>query len=161
MWIDHRRSAVLLMLACLTLSACVPRIYPRHTLELQHPDPEALDIRYAPFEGCLLQREVPVSYRLQRPQYVLRAEVGFASDHDAASLALSLEGEGALSARFPGLVPAPHRQPLERGYRYRLDTTSIVDGRFNVEVLRDDQVLDRQWFRVHRRHCRAVDFGGR
>ncbi len=161
MWIDRHGSAALLTLACVAMTACVPRIYSRHTLELQHPDPAALDIHYAPFEGCLLQRQVPVSYRLQRPQYVLRAEVGFASEDDAASLVLSLEGEGALSARFPGLVPAPHRQPLERGYRYRLDTRSIVDGRFNVEVLRDDQVLDRQWFRVQQRHCRALDIDGR
>ena len=142
----------------LLLSACAPRFYQRETLNLDHADFDALEIRYASMDGCLLRREVPVSYRLRRPQYQLGVDISFGNAPGTASLVLSLSGDNHLAARFLD-IPQPPAKPLDEGVRYRVEAATIPDGRLRFEVLRNDQTLERQTLQVTAEHCRAMSLG--
>lgn len=158
----ERTRRLLLSLGCLAgLSACAPQLYQRETLQIDHREFERFEIRYAPMDGCLLSREVPVSYRLQRPDYALHVDVGFGNGENSASLALSLLGDNDLGARFVDLAAAPRANPLDDGVRYRIPADALADGRLSFDVLLDDTVLEREVLQVRTQRCRAISLGDR
>lgn len=163
MWTKRPLRLALVALAA-GLAACAPRLHQRQILLLEHADPvaaEAMEIRYAPFDGCLLKRDVPVQYQLARPGYTLQIEVGFGRDDQPPGLSLIVLGDADLQARFPGLAPTPEAQPLEDGRRYRIDGAALPADGLRIDVLREDQWLGREFLRVSQQHCRALSLGDR
>lgn len=138
------------------LAACAPRLYQRETLALDHAELDQFEIRYADFDSCLLRRPVPVSWKVQRPLYTLELDVNFGADAQPASLDLQLSGDPELSARFPGLEPAPKATALETGARYRV---AAVPSTLSVTVLRGAAELGQETLRVQRETCRALSVG--
>lgn len=151
----------LLISACIGLAACAPKLYQRETLQVDHRDFERFEIRYAPMDGCLLNRDVPVAYRLQRPDYALLIEVGFGNGENTASLALSLTGDNDLSARFNGVAPLPQAHRLDDGVRYRIPVSSMRGGQLAFDVLLDQIMLEREILQVQTQRCRAISLGDR
>lgn len=143
----------------LLLAGCAPRLHQRHTVVLEPTEPDVVEMRYGAFEGCLLRREMPVQYRVQRPDYRLQFEVGSSPVERSPSLAVVLQGDGRLQARFPGLSSAPSAQALDGGQRYVLAADTLPASDLRVEVLRDDAVLGREQFAVRRESCRALSLG--
>lgn len=148
----------LVIVCCLALGACAPRLYQRETLKLDHRDLDQFEIRYANFDGCLLRRPVPVSYRLQRDAYLLSLDVRFGNDQTAAGLDVGLSGTGTLSARFPGLGAVAPASTTESGARYRLDS-SAFESPLRVQVWRGETLLGDETLGVRREHCRALSLG--
>lgn len=150
----------LLIATSVLLAACSPRLYQRETLKLDHSDFEQFAIRYEAFDGCLLKRDVPVSYRLQRPQYLMTLDVRFGNDRDPASLDLSLTGTGGLRALFADPSAALPGAEIEDGVRYHVDTGTVRNGSVVLHVLRDDEELGVETIRIERESCRALSLGG-
>lgn len=148
----------LALICCLVLGACAPRLYQRETLEIDHRDLDQFEIRYANFDGCLLRRPVPVSYRLQRGAYLLSLDVRFGNDQTAAGLDVGLSGAGALSASFPGLGTVAPTSTTESGTRYRLDS-SAFESPLRVQVWRGGTLLGDETLGIRREHCRALSLG--
>lgn len=156
---DPMLRAVLLG-ACVVLStACAPRLYLRETLQLDHRDLGQFEIRYADFDGCLLQRPVPVSYRVKRALYTLSLDVHFGTDASAASLDIGLIGSEELSARFPDLAVPPTSLTGEGGARYRFTADALRGSGFTIEVFDGKTPLAQEIVMVRRESCRAVSFG--
>ncbi len=142
----------------LLLAACAPRLYERQTVALDHPDLGSFEIRYAEFDGCLLKQTVPVSYRVQRAQYVLALGVHFGNTPDPAALDVDLLGDADLTANFPGRPDAPAPTSIENGVRYRLDADRM-GSQLAVRVQRDGRVLGEERFEIERSRCRALSLG--
>lgn len=152
---ERSRMFLVALGGCLALSACAPRLYQRETLKLDHRDLDQFEIRYAEFDGCLLRRPVPVSYRLQRSSYVLNLEVRFGNDQTAAGLEVGLSGTGTLNARFPDLGPVEPISVTDGGSRYRLDSARL-GGALRVQVLRGATQLGDETITIERQRCRAL-----
>lgn len=155
---DPKLRAVLIG-ACALLAACAPRLYQRETLQIDHRDLGQFEIRYTEFEGCLLERQVPVSYRVKRALYTLTLDVHFGSDDAPAGLDVGLIGAGDLSARFPDLSASPAPIPGQDGVRYRFNADALRGGGFTLEVLEGKTLLAQEIVMVRREHCRAFSFG--
>lgn len=145
--------------ACALLTACAPRLFQRETLQIDHPDLEQFDIRYADFEGCLLKRPVPVSYRVKRALYTLSLDVHFGNADGAAGLDVGLIGSGDLSGRFPDLGSSPPATQTEDGMRYRIAASALSGSGFTLEVLQGGTPLAQEIIFVRRQHCRALSLG--
>lgn len=143
---------------CGLLAACAPRLYQRETIAVDHRDIEQFEIRYAAFEGCLWKQQVPVSYRLRRPNYVLDLGVHFGSAPQAASLDLNLSGAPDLSARFPALARAPAVTETEGSVRYRVDSAQAGSS-ITMIVLRAGMPVGEEHLRLERSTCRALAVG--
>lgn len=154
-----RRFHLCVVVASVLLAACAPRLYQRQTIELDHRELDQFEIRYAEFEGCLLQRQVPVSYRLRRPQYTLDLAVHFGSRTEPASLDLALSGGQDLTARFPGLKEAPAAVETEQGaVRYRFQAERARTD-LSLVVLRGETRLGEEYLRIEHSTCRALSLG--
>lgn len=151
--------AILIAVCALLTAACAPRLYQRETLKLDHPDLDQFEIRYADFEGCLLKRPVPVSYRVKRALYTLTLDVHFGSDPNPAGLDVWLSGPGRVSARFPDLAVAPLAAALDEGVRYRIASNALRGNGFTLEVMQDQALLGQEIIHVRREHCRALSVG--
>lgn len=155
-----QRPAIHALLAITALlTACAPRFYQRETLKLDHHDLDQFSIRYQSFEGCLLKRDVPVNYRVQRDRYRMTLDVHFGDDAHPATLDLGLTGEGQLDARFSGLSIAPAKTETEDGVSYRIDPGSMHDGSFVAHILRGTEELGVEAIRFERQSCRALSLG--
>lgn len=143
-------------LATTILAGCVPRLYQRETLSLDHREIERFDIRYADFEGCLLRRPVPVAYKLERPSYTLTLDVRFGEDDRAPGIDLGLIGGESLSATFSGLTPEPIATVDAGAAHYRVDAGSIRGASFAVQVLLAGRPAGEEIILVRREHCRAL-----
>lgn len=152
------RTGLLLILAA-AISACAPQLYRRNTVVLDHAALDLFRIGYAEFDGCLLRREVPVNYELQRPHYRMRLEIHFGNGGNAAGIGLELSGPDALSARFADLDPAPVEQPIDGGVRYRIDSASVRADRFTIQVLGDGVLLGEETLQTRTDSCHAVSLG--
>ncbi|MGQ0698482.1 MAG: hypothetical protein ACT4PZ_09585 [Panacagrimonas sp.] len=157
--VSERTAISALMLVVSLLTACSPRLYQRETLALDHRDLDQFEIRYQNFDGCLLKRDVPVGYRLQRPQYRMTLDVHFGDTGHPASIDLGLIGQGALSASFPDLSIAPARTETEEGVRYRIAADNVRNRSFVLHVLRDGGQLGIETVRIERKSCRALGLG--
>lgn len=146
----------LLLLPAL-LSACTPQVFQRQTVTLDHAELERFEIRYAELPGCLWRRQVPVHYRLERAGYVLDFDIDFGLDRRKPELELNLS-PAQLSARFPGLDPAPIAEELEQGKRYQLAMSQLDEASFVVEVLSQGVVLGRERLVVEQQTCRGLSF---
>lgn len=153
------RIRLVLCLLAAVLAGCVPRLYQRETLTLNHPEIDRFDIRYADFDGCLLRRPVPVAYKLERSSYTLTMDIRFGEDDRAPGIDLGLAGGESLSAKFPDL-DSPPTEVLDGGTaHYRIDARSIRGGTFLVQVLANDRLTGEEAIRVERSHCRALSLG--
>lgn len=150
---------VMAMLLCALTAACSPRLYQRQTLQLDHDGLDLFEIRYAEFDGCLLRQSVPVTYRVERANYVMKIDVRFGADDTPASLDLGLSSAGKLDARFAGLSADPAKLEVETGLRYRIAASSVKEGEFTVRVFRDGQAAGEETLRVKNAHCRAISLG--
>lgn len=140
----------------LSLTGCMPRLYQRETLSLDHREIDRFDIRYADFEGCLLRRPVPVAYKLERPSYTLSLDVLFGEDRHAPGIDLGLSGGEDLSAKFPDLSAPPPTTSDIGSAHYRIDSSSIPGSSFTVQVLTDGRPAGEEIILVERKHCRAL-----
>lgn len=156
---DPTLRVVLLGVCALLSAACAPRMYQRETLQLDHRDLEQFEIRYADFDGCLLQRPVPVSYRVKRALYTLSLDVHFGTDASAAGLDIGVLGSGDLSARFPDLAAPPSSLSGEDGVRYRFTADALRGSGFTLEVFDGKTLLAQEIVMVRRESCRAISFG--
>lgn len=147
---------MMVVLVCAGLAACVPRLYQRETLAIDHREMERFDIRYAEFDGCLLKRPVPVAYTLRRESYTLDVEVHFGENNRAPSLDVALTDGQNLSARFPDLRATPQATVEGSDARYRIGADLIRFPSFQVEVLSDGRVAGEEIITVSRNHCRAL-----
>ncbi|MGQ0618867.1 MAG: hypothetical protein ACT4QA_02950 [Panacagrimonas sp.] len=144
------------VLAPMLLVGCVPRLYQRETLRLDHGEIERFDIRYADFEGCLLRRAVPVAYKLKRPSYTLTLDIHFGQDDRAPGIDLGLSGGESLSASFSGLAPEPIATIEGGKAHYRVEAGSIRGASFAVQVLMSGRPAGEEIILVQRKHCRAL-----
>lgn len=148
--------SLLVVLVCVGISACVPRLYQRETLAIDHREMDRFDIRYDEFEGCLLKRPVPVAYTLRRESYTLDVDVHFGENNRAPSLDVVLTDGHNLSARFPDLQAPPPATVEGSDARYRIGADLIRFPSFQVEVLSDGRVAGEEIIQVRREHCRAL-----
>jgi len=143
---------------CVLLAACAPRLYQRETVTVDHRDIDQFEIRYADFEGCLWKQQVPISYRLRRPSYVLDLGVHFGSKPEASSLDLSLSGAEDLTARFPSLAEIPQPTETEGSVRYRVGADQ-AGSTLAMTVLRGGVPVGEEHLRLERSTCRALSVG--
>ncbi|TDU26557.1 hypothetical protein DFR24_3586 [Panacagrimonas perspica] len=143
---------------CALLAACAPRLYQRETVAVDHRDIDQFEIRYADFEGCLWKQQVPISYRLKRPAYVLDLGVHFGNKPEAPSLDISLSGAADLTARFPALAQAPQPTETEDSVRYRVSADQ-AGSTLAMTVLRDGVAVGEEHLRLERSTCRALSVG--
>lgn len=140
------------------ISACAPQVFQRRTVVLGHEELERFDIRHAELQGCLLRRQVPVHYRLQRPGYELEFDVDFGLDSRAPELEMSLSPMSA-SARFPDLIASPPAQELANTKRYRIDMAGVKADAFTVEIRSAEAMLGRERISLQEQRCRGVSLG--
>lgn len=143
---------------CALLAACSPRLYQRETVAVDHRDIDQFEIRYADFEGCLWKQQVPVSYRLKRPGYVLDLGVHFGNKPEAPSLDLTLSGAEDLTAHFPALAQVPQPTETEGSVRYRVGADQ-AGSVLAMTVLRGGVPVGEEHLRLERSSCRAISVG--
>lgn len=152
--------AIPALLACAAvLAGCAPRLYERQTLRLDHHDLDQFSIRYQSFEDCLLKRDVPVNYRLQRDRYRMTLDVHFGDDAHPATLDLGLTGSEDLTVTFSGLTVPPARTETEDGVFYRIDPSGMKERSFFAYILRGTEELGVEAIRIEHQSCRALSLG--
>jgi len=143
---------------CALLCACSPRLYQRETVAVDHRDLDQFEIRYADFEGCVWKQQVPVSYRLRRPGYVLDLGVHFGNKPEPPSLDLTLSGAEDLTARFAALAEPPQPTETEGSVRYRVSADQAGSA-LAMTVLRGGVPVGEEHLRLERSTCRAISVG--
>lgn len=153
-----RIDRVPVVLAALAMSACASHLYERSTVVLDQADPDAFDIRYGQFDGCLLKRDVPVEYALKRPSYTLRFEVGFGADDRAPKLDVILSQAVDATLAFDGAGTVAPADLIDGTRRYEIDTGE-ADRTVGISVQRGTDVLGRETIHLDRQKCSAMSLG--
>lgn len=149
-----------LLLALLpAFAGCASHYYQRETLLLDAPDIDRYRVVYEPFEGCLIKRDLPAVYTVQRDQYRLKLRAVPGDSGASPAIEVEVSGAGSPSARFPGAEPAPAGSGGDGYTRYRVLADTLDQPVLTVQVYAADRQLGVERLELTRQRCSAVGFG--
>jgi hypothetical protein len=144
----------LILLLAISAAACAPKFYQRTTVAVETGDDDGVQVRYGELDSCLLRQQVPVEYVVRRPRYTLqiRPVPGLQAP---PRLELRLQAGSEPTLQFPDLQQQPQALFAEQGVRYLVET-SALNNLLNLKVLRGQEELGRERFRLTPDHCRVM-----
>jgi hypothetical protein len=153
-----RIEAMAAALSALWLSGCASQLYERSVVVIDHGD-DAFEVRYAEFDSCLIKQQVPVEYKLKRPQYTLRFEAGFGTASSPPSLDVILADAPGAALTFTGAA-VPPADELDGTRRYELRPDPGSEKTVGIDVVRGTDPLGHEAVRLKPQTCKAMSLGG-
>lgn len=143
----------------LLLGGCASTTLVRHTVTLDAANIDEYRVQYLPFDGCLIKQELPLRYELQRAQYTLVFEPGFADGDRSPIVGVRVRADTAVTARFPELAVSPPESDGADYRRYAINVAELPTPLLIVELWRGSTALGVEALAVEPHRCRVWAFG--